>query len=69
MTKAIEDKLKEKNTTLFVCHTLEAARTKFREYIKAYNAELTAHRILYSKMQIVFETSAYEFISKESIKK
>lgn len=53
------------NTKLFVCPTHEVARNKFHECIKAYNAELTAHRIVYSKMQIIFETSVYEFISAD----
>jgi len=53
------------STKLFVYPTLNIARYKFHECIKAYNAELTAHRIVYSKMQIIFETSVYEFISAD----
>lgn len=52
-------------TILFVCSTHEHARAKFHECIKAYDAELTAHRIVYSKMQIIFETTVYEFISTD----
>jgi hypothetical protein len=52
---------------LYVCHTQEAARQKFYEFIKQTHADSIAERIVVSQLLVEFPHVRHQFVSIHGI--